>query len=136
MCTYYLAMRRTWRARNRIESALFEFEALVAQNNGGAMPTSGLAVTPETKVEMRSRSSIVSKALAFAIVQSAILIIMYTGLVREYIANSNMQNWVRANFAPGTYLLNYDAVLVMTGIIGILVFQLIPMKLHPKKLMN
>jgi len=45
-----------------------------------------------------------------------------------------MQNWVQANFAPGSYLLNYNAVLVLAGLLGILIFQLVPRKLHSRKL--
>ena len=75
-----------------------------------------------------------SKALAIALVEAVLLIIIYGGLVREYASNVNMQNWVQANFSPGSYLLNYNAVLVLAGLLGILIFQLVPRKLHSRKL--
>jgi len=134
LCTYYLAMRKTWRASNRIESALYELEALVGQRNGstGEPPDSGTAL--RQKIEGDPHRSIVSKALIFALAQSIILIILYGGLVQEYASNVNMQNWVRANFAPGSYLLSFNAVLVLTGLLGILIFQFIPRKFHSKRL--
>jgi hypothetical protein len=134
LCTYYLAMRRTWRASNRIESALYELETLVGQRNLPLGQPSASETVPSQKIEKDNRSSIVSKALAFVLAQSIVLIILYGGLVQEYASNINMQNWVRANFAPGSYLLNFNAVLILTGLLGILIFQLTPKRLHSKKL--
>ena len=139
LCTYFLAMRRTWRASNRIESALYELEALVGQKNGVAGSPLGGGVIPEAK-KGGKRSfhlpsfNLGSKALAIALVEAVLLIIIYGGLVREYASNVNMQNWVQANFSPGSYLLNYNAVLVLAGLLGILIFQLVPRKLHSRKL--
>jgi hypothetical protein len=138
LCTYFLVMRRTWRASNRIESALYELEALVGQRNGG--PGSSLAErpVPEAKISKGSfhlRSfNLVSKALAIALVEAVLLIAIYGGLVQEYGSNVNMQNWVRSNFAPGSYLLNYNAVLVLAGLLGVLIFQLLPKKLQSRSL--
>jgi hypothetical protein len=139
LCTYFLAMRRTWRASNRIESALYELEALVGQKNGVAGSALGVGVIPEAKKGGKRSFHIPSfnlgsKALAIALVEAVLLIIIYGGLVREYASNVNMQNWVQANFAPGSYLLNYNAVLVLAGLLGILIFQLLPRKLQSKKL--
>jgi hypothetical protein len=44
-----------------------------------------------------------------------------------------MQNWVQANFVPGSYFLNYNAVLVLAGLLGVLIFQLLPRKIQEKK---
>jgi hypothetical protein len=138
LCTYFLAMRRTWRASNRIESALYELEALVGQKN--SVPGSSLyaGAVPEAKTRKSSLHlpsfNLVSKALAIALVEAALLIMIYGGLVQEYASNVNMQNWVRANFAPGSYLLNYNAVLVLAGLLGVLIFQLLPRKLQSRKL--
>lgn len=138
LCTYFLAMRRTWRASNRIESALYELEALVGQKNAmsGASLESGAVTASKTGKRSFHRPSFnsVSKALAIALVEAILLIIIYGGLVREYASNVNMQNWVRANFAPGSYLLNYNAVLVLAGLLGILIFQLLPRKLQSRKI--
>jgi len=138
LCTYFLAMRRTWRASNRIESALYELEALVGQKSGVAGPQLGVGVIPEAKrggkrsIHLPS-FNLGSKALAIALVEAVLLIIIYGGLVREYASNVNMQNWVQANFAPGTYLLNYNALLALAGLLGVLIFQLLPRKLQAKK---
>ena len=95
---------------------------------------------PEVKTRKRSfhlpSLSVVSKSVAIALVEAVLLIIIYGGLVREYASNVNMQNWVQTNFAPGIYFLNYNAVLVLAGLLGVLIFQLLPRKLQPKKLQN
>ena len=135
LCTYYLAVRRTWRASSRIESALYELESLVGQKNGapGSLPDPG--TLPGVKAG-KSRFGLVSKALSMALVEAVILILIYGGLVREYASNVNMQNWVRANFALGSYLLNYNAVLVLAGLLGVLIFQLLPRKIRSKSPRN
>jgi hypothetical protein len=134
LCTYYLAMRRTWRASNRIESALYELEALVGQKNGAPGPSTDKGALPDVKAARKSRFGLVSKALTIALAEAVVLILIYGGLVQEYSSNVNMQNWVRANFAPGSYLLNYNAVLVLAGLLGVLIFQLLPRGLQSKKL--
>jgi hypothetical protein len=134
LSTYYLAMRRTWRASNRIESALYELEALVGQKNGAPGPSTDKGALPDVKAARKSRFGLVSKALTIALAEAVVLILIYGGLVQEYSSNVNMQNWVRANFAPGSYLLNYDAVLVLAGLLGVLIFQLLPRGLQSKKL--
>jgi hypothetical protein len=134
LCTYYLAMRRTWRASNRIESALYELEALVGQKNGAPGPSTDKGALPDVKAARKSRFGLVSKALTIALAEAVVLILIYGGLVQEYSSNVNMQNWVRANSAPGSYLLNYNAVLVFAGLLGVLIFQLLPRGLQSKKL--
>jgi hypothetical protein len=138
LCTYFLAMRRTWRASNRIESALYELEALVSQRNDVAGSSSNARAVVEAKIGKRSfhlpSFNLVSKALGIALVEAVLLIIIYGGLVQEYASNVNMQSWVRANFAPGSYLLTYNAVLVLAGLLGVLIFQLLPKKLQSREL--
>jgi hypothetical protein len=139
LCTYYLAMRRTWRASNRIESALYELEALVGQKNAAPGSPWGGGDVPEAK-KTRKRSfrlpsfALLSKALGIALVEAVLLITIYVGLVQEYASNVNMQNWVHANFAPGGYFLNYNGVLALAGLLGVLIFQLLPRKLQSKRL--
>jgi hypothetical protein len=134
LCTYFLSMRRTWRASNRIESALYELEALVGQKNGTPGSSLDPGSLPDAKAAGRSSFGFVSKALTVALVEAVLLILIYGGLVQEYSSNVNMQNWVQANFAPGSYLLNYNAVLVLAGLLGVLIFQLLPRKIQSKKL--
>ena len=130
LCTYQLAMRRTWRARSRIESALFELEALVGQKNGLGDLSPNLGSISPPSLGKKSRFSVGSSALAFALAEAIVLLVIYSGLVQEYTSNLNMQNWVRVNFAPGSYLLSYNAVLALAGILGILIFQLLPRKIR------
>jgi hypothetical protein len=134
LCTYYLAMRRTWRASSRIESALYELEALVGQKNGAPGSSPDLGTLPGVKVARTSRFGLMSKSLSIALIEAVILILIYGGLVREYVSNVNMQNWVQANFAPGSYFLNYNGVLALAGLLGVLIFQLLPRKLRSGKL--
>jgi hypothetical protein len=134
LCTYYLAMRRTWRARNRIESALYELEALVGQKNAALGSPQDVQTLPIAKSNPKTRFGLASKAIAIALIEAVVLILIYGGLVQEYASNVNMQTWVQANFSPGSYLLNYDAVLVLAGLLGILIFQLLPRKFQARKI--
>ena len=133
LSTYYFAMRRTWRASNRIESALYELESLVVQKNGlgESLPVPEISsghISPK-----KARLNVGSSARAFALAEAIILLVTYGGLVQEYTSNLNMQNWIRANFAPGSYLLSYNAVVALAGILGILIFQLVPRRIRSRR---
>src|SRR2546427_5468672 len=113
LCTYFLAMRRTWRASNRIESALYELEALVGQKNvapGSSLDGRGF---PEAKTRKRSfhlpSLSVVSKSVAIALVEAVLLIIIYGGRVGEYPSHAKMQNCGQTNIHPGIYFLNINS---------------------------
>src|SRR2546428_5900130 len=129
-------MRRRWRARNRIESALYELEELVGQKNAAPGSSPDLGTLPIVKAAGKSRFGPVSKALSIALVEAVILILIYGGLVREYVSNVNMQNWIQANFALGSYLLSYNAVLVLAGLLGVLIFELLPRKIRSRSPRN
>jgi len=131
LCTYYLAMRRTWQTSSRIESALYELEALMEKKNS---PDSDVkaGIVREAKL-MGRRSFHLPKVLAIALVEAIVMIIIYSGLVREYGSNVEMQDWVQANFAPGGYLLNYYGVLIVAGLLGVAIFQLIPRRLQSNR---
>lgn len=133
LCTYYLAMRRTWRASSRIESALFELEVLVGQKSTSPESPAVVGVVMEAKRTGRS-FGLPSKALSIALIEAIAMIIIYGGLVREYSSNVNMQNWVRTNFALGDYFLNYYGVLILAGLLGVAIFRLIPRRLRSRKL--
>jgi hypothetical protein len=133
LCTYYLAMKGTWRASNRIELALLELEALVGQKNAVSNPWHDPSDIPDGKRNRRLQSDFLSGTLAIALVEAAVLLIIYGGLVKEYVSNVNMQNWVQSNFAPGTYLLNYYTVLICAGLLGMLIFRLQPRKPQPRE---
>ncbi len=133
LCTYYLAMRRTWRASSRIESALYELEALLEKKNSS--PDSPVDAGVVLGVKPIGRKSFhLPKVLAIALVEAIVMLIIYSGLVQEYGSNVNMQNWVQANFAPGGYLLNYYGVLILAGLLGVTIFQLLPRRLQSRKL--
>ena len=74
------------------------------------------------------------KVLAIALVEAIVMLTIYSGLVQEYGSNVNMQNWVQGNFAPGGYFLNYYGVLILAGLLGVAIFQLLPRKLQSRKL--
>ena len=133
LCTYYFAMRRTWRASNRIESALLELEALVSQKNATSSPWLDQRTVPDAKTAIRLRFDFLPRTLAIALVEAVLLVIIYSGLVQEYVSNVNMRNWVQANFAPGIYLLNYYVVFILAGLLGMLIFRLLPRKPQPKE---
>jgi len=133
LCTYYLAMRRTWRASSRIESALYELEVLVGQKSTSPESPAVVGVVMEAKRTGRS-FGLPSKALSIALIEAIAMIIIYGGLVREYSSNVNMQNWVRTNFALGDYFLNYYGVLILAGLLGVAIFRLIPRRLRSRKL--
>lgn len=134
LCTYYLAMRRTWRASNRIESALYELEALVGQKNGAPGLSPEPRTVPDAQSAGKTRLGLVPKALPVALVETVLLILIYGGLVQEYASNVNMQKWVLDNFVPGSDFLNYNAVLVLAGLLGVMIFQLLPRKFQAKNL--
>ena len=133
-CTYYLAMRTTWRASSRIESALYELEVLVGRKSTSQESPAVLGVVMEAKRAGKRLFGLPSKALSIALVEAIVMILIYGGLVQEYSSNVNMQNWVRANFALGRYFLNYYGLLILAGLLGVAIFRLIPRRLQSKNL--
>jgi MFS family permease len=133
LCTYYLAMRRTLRASNRIESALLELEALVGQKNINSAPPSDSGTATGRQVATKPRLGFLSRTLGIALGEAAVMVIIYSGLVQEYVSNVYMQSWVHANFAPGSYLLNYYMVLILAGLLGLLIFRFLPRKPQTKE---
>ena len=88
----------------------------------------------EAKQAGRKGFGLPSRALSIALVEAIAMIIIYGGLVQEYSSNVNMRSWVRANFALGGYFLNYYGVLILAGLLGVAIVQLIPRRLQPRKL--
>ncbi|TMI58579.1 hypothetical protein E6H14_05010 [Candidatus Bathyarchaeota archaeon] len=132
--TYYVAMRRTWRASSRIESALYELEVLVGQKSTSQESPAVVGAVMEAKHAGRKSFGLPSKTLSIALVEAIVMIIIYVGLVQEYSSNVNMQTWIRANFALGSYFLNYYGMLILAGLLGVAIFRLIPRRLQSKKL--
>src|SRR3989442_14008337 len=100
-------MRRTWRASNRIQSALYELEALVGQKNGVAGTPVGGGVIPEAK-KGGKRSfhlpsfNVGSKALAMALVEAVLLVIGDGGAVPKQAPDGNKANSPAGSFTTGT----------------------------------
>ncbi len=78
----------------------------------------------------------ISRTLLVAIVEVVGLIALYAGLVQEYSTSLGMQSWVRSNFSFGQYFLNYDAVLVLTGLIAVISFRFLPWRRRSSKVIR
>jgi hypothetical protein len=121
---YSLAVRHGRHENDRIRSALYELEVL-AEPKIGLKNTDSEAEDNDSMKSGLSAPSRFSKTLAIAVAEAVVLIIVYTGLVEEYAANPNMQNWVRTNISLGAYVLNFNAVFVLVGTLaGSLAFQM------------
>ena len=134
LCTYYLAMRRTWRASSRIESALYELEVLVGQKSTSQESPAVVGVVMDAKQAGRKSFGLPSKILSVALVEAIVMIVIFGSLVQEYSSNVNMQTWIRANFALGRYFLNYYGLLILAGLLGVAIFQIIPRRFRSRKL--
>ncbi len=67
----------------------------------------------------------VSKAFVAVVVQSLVYVAFYGGLVAEYNDNPRMQAWVETNLPLVGDLLNYYGVVLLSGLLGVLVVQLL-----------
>jgi len=61
-----------------------------------------------------------------AFVQSCVAIALYSGLADEYQSNISMQQWIRTVFPFGRYLLTWEAVLIASAVLGLLITQFLP----------
>jgi len=124
LSAYSLAIMKTSRETKGIRSALYRLESLVEPRNEPEAPVVPSTIGSGTVRDKTTHGGF-PKTLAVALVEAVMLIIAYSGLVHEYAHNVNMQEWVRANVSLGGYLLNYQAVFVVTGtLLGAVVFQL------------
>ncbi len=125
LCTYFLAVRRTRRENNKkMESAIYDVEASLQPEDNLPYWTAETVPDPKLSYAQVSRHRI-SKTLAVALVQGFMLMVLYGWLVEEYTSNVNMQTWIRDNFALGIYLLNYNAVLIIAGLLGVVFLKLL-----------
>jgi hypothetical protein len=67
-----------------------------------------------------------SRIGAVAFVQSLVLVVLYAGFVQEYESNLTMQSWVRSNLPVGQSVLNWEAVLIFSVALGLLLLQFLP----------
>jgi hypothetical protein len=61
-----------------------------------------------------------------AFVQSCLVLALYSGLVDEYQSNVSMRQWVSSVFPYGQLVLSWEAVLVASALLGIVVVQFLP----------
>src|SRR5207247_10581521 len=61
-----------------------------------------------------------------AFIQSTLIAALYTGLVEEYQSNLSMQQWVRLAFPTAKYILNWETVLVLSTLLGLITTQFLP----------
>lgn len=67
-----------------------------------------------------------SKTGSVAFIQSLVLVALYSGFVQEFQSNRTMQMWVRSNLPVGQYVLNWEAVLIFSAALGLLMLQFLP----------
>jgi hypothetical protein len=67
-----------------------------------------------------------SRIGAVAMIESLVLVALYSGFVQEYESNLTMQAWVRSNLLVGQSVLNWEAVLIFSVVLGLLVLQFLP----------
>ena len=118
LCIYSVAVRRRSLRGHGIGSSAYSNEASL-RSRSVSSSTGELLESIENSNSTRRGS----KPVFAALVQSLVLVALYAGLVEEYVANASMQHWVHANFALGGYVLNYDGVLIVAGLLSVLVFQ-------------
>ena len=114
LCTYVLLVRRTRQEYSRIESAIIKLEALVGPKDETPEPASTVPVQgPRNRQTFRFK---LSKGWAVALVEAALLVILYGGLVAEYRSNVYFQEWVRANLPFGPLFFDGASVLFLAEV--------------------
>ena len=114
LCTYVLVVRRTRQEYSRIESVIYRLESLVGPKDGNPEPAlAGPGQGPNDRRTSRFR---LSKSWAIALVEAALLVILYGGLVAEYRSNVYFQEWVRANLPFGPLFFDGASVLFLAEV--------------------
>lgn len=125
LCIYSTVIRRTDQEKYEDEDDVYEREASREQSDSHLSLTANVEMSADPS-HGRIAPRRISRTLGIAIFQSLILMALYGGLVQEYNSNTSMQGWIRSNFAMGGVLLNYNAMLVVAGVLGVLVLQFLP----------
>jgi len=131
LCTYVLVVRRTRQEYSRIESAIVKLEALVGPKDETPEPASTVPVQgPSNRQTFRFK---LSKGWAVALVEAALLVILYGGLVAEYRSNVYFQQWILANLPFGPLFFDGASVLFLAEVAtGVFVAQWILRRPSPK----
>jgi len=131
LCTYVLVVRRTRQEYSRIESAIYRLESLVGPKDGNSEPA--LTGPGQRPNDRRTSWFSLSKSSAVALVEAALLAILYGGLVVEYRSNVYFQEWVRANLPFGPPFFDGVSVLFLAEVAaGVFVAQWILRRPSPK----
>lgn len=125
LCTYSIVLRRGKLEHYKDDNDFSELEVSTEQRDRYLDLAADSEIGEDPPAGRLARRGL-SRTHAVAIVQSLTLMALYGGLVQEYNSNISMQAWIRANFALGGYLLNYNTMLVVAGVLGVLMFQFLP----------
>ena len=77
-------------------------------------------------LETKRRFGPGSRIGAVALIQSLILVGLYSGFLQEFESNTAMQVWLRSNFPLGQSVLNWESVLILSVSLGFLLLQFLP----------
>ncbi len=92
----------------------------------------GEALTPDLEGAAKPPSptrqnSITSLRLGIAVfLESFLVVTLYAGVLDEYQSNLRMRDWVRRTLPTVEVLLSYEALIITSGIISILIIQFLP----------
>ena len=104
------------------DSIAREVEALTKQGNDSP---------PDLKSSIEMRKGL-SRLSTLALLEGAIIILLYIGLLREYDSSLYMRVWLQANLPVATLFLNDNVFFLMVGIIiSAALFRLGARKRHP-----
>lgn len=85
--------------------------------------------SPRGADDLKGRRSVFgpgSKLGIVAFVQGLVLVALYAGFVQEYESNFTLQIWVRSIFAVGQSVLNWESVMILSVVQGLLLLQFLP----------
>ncbi len=102
-----------------------------AEPSGGSSDSSRQSIMPSVPKRVSARQAgILStpnvKNGLVTFVQGCVLVVLYSGLADEYESNASMQRWVRSVFPAGRYFLNWEAILVVSIVVALVVTQFLP----------
>jgi hypothetical protein len=89
------------------DSIAREVEALTMQGN---------ELPPDLKSSIEMRKGL-SRLSTLALLEGAVIILLYIGLLREYDSSLYMRSWLQANLPVATLFLNDNVFFLMVGII-------------------
>ncbi|HYY90439.1 MAG TPA: hypothetical protein VE955_00460 [Candidatus Dormibacteraeota bacterium] len=93
-----------------------------------AMPNGGSSSLISQHVEGRPKISFgrTTRYGLIAFLESCLAIGFYSGLTDDYRSNVSMQQWVHAFFPAVRYLLSWEAVLLVSALLGLVMTQFVP----------